>query len=79
VTSLLIGGWWLAHRERFRMARVALQLYAVLSLAVVGHYAYPAAGSMPISSHAGIIANTVAALALLVATPSTLRRMRASS
>jgi tryptophan-rich sensory protein len=76
ITPLLLGGWWLAHRRRFRGARIALQLYAGASLLVLGHYAYPAPAPLTLSMHAGIALNAIAALVLLLATPTILHRMR---
>lgn len=77
ITPLLLAGWWLARRRRFVIACAALELYAALSLLVLGHYAYPTPAAMSPSMHAGIAVNAAAALALLVGAPVTLRRASA--
>ena len=66
ITPLLLAGWWLARRARFRVAAIALASYAVVSLFVVGHYAYAPLTTLPPSIHVGIAANAIAALTLLL-------------
>jgi hypothetical protein len=77
ITPLLLGGWWLAHHKRLRLARFALQLYAAVSLSVLGHYAYPAR-SLSLAMHVGIGVDALAAVVLLLRAPSLLRAMRAA-
>lgn len=79
ITSLAVLGWWVARRALFRPADLALRAYAPFSLLVLGHYWYPNPGPapMPTSVHVGIALNAAGAVALLIAAPTFLGRIRA--
>lgn len=79
ITPLLLAGWALARRQRLRLAALALELYAVLSLFVLGHYAYQPATPLTLSIHTGILVNALAALALLLSAPVLLHGMRTAT
>ena len=78
ITPLLLAGWWLARREHFRLAAGAFGLYSLSSLFVVGHYAYAPVTTIRLSVHITIVANALAALALMLGAPPLLREMRRS-
>jgi hypothetical protein len=69
ITPFLLTGWWLARRAQLRIAAVILVLYSLVSLFVVGHYAYAPVTTLPLSIHLGIAANAIAAFTLLLRAP----------
>jgi hypothetical protein len=64
VTAIGLTGWSLSRREH-RAARPLLLLYALLGLAVLGHYLVHASKPMDGAMHALILLEATAAAALL--------------
>jgi hypothetical protein len=69
ITGLLALGWWLAQRGRTWPAIAVLWVYGALSAFALGHYLYGSPQDLTSDMNALIIAETAAAVLLMVLAP----------
>ena len=74
ITPILIAGWWLAYRGPRWASLCLLTIYSILSMFTLGHYLYASPMQLSFQINFFILAESLAALLLLVFAPLALRQ-----